>query len=176
MQKEEIDYLKKMGKRQFLNLISPMNFFVSSIKINQKLRFNFGFQHFLTSFGDDTGFRVLLNHNKYNWYFAYHHFQNKTHTFPTLEGQLIDLPLKIQQKSIALTTQAIMGLQPYQQSYDTSKSSFLGYININATYNSSKKLLPYMAFSYKTKGWVAGNPFLNQNTSLNLGLKVNFAH
>jgi hypothetical protein len=169
---EEMDYLKSMGNRQLLNFISPMNFFINSIKVNDNLRFNFGLQHFLTSFGDDTGGRLLVNYKTINLYFAYHNFQNKNHTFPAIEARIINYPVQIKNKNLFITANTTIGVQPKAQSFLSNKNEFLGQVGIQIEYPISKNFLPYLTFNTKTNGWIAGNPFLENKTSIQLGLKA----
>jgi hypothetical protein len=171
---DEVSYLNKMTNRQLLNLISPMNFFVNSIRLNNNLRANFGFQHFLTSFGDDTGLRVLLNYKNTNLYFAYHGFQNKANYFPAIEAQIIDHPIKLQNKTILTSLQTILGTQPKGQSFTTDQQQFIGYLNLKMEYPITKNFYTYLNISGKTEGWIAGNPFLNSNIGLQLGIAAKF--
>ncbi len=170
----EVNYLKKMTNRQLLNLVSPMNFFINDIKLNDEIRFNFGFQHFLTSFGDDTGMRLLINYKKNNFFFAYHNFQNKENTFPAFEAQWLDHPIKIGNKSISTSFKTIIGTQPKIQSFTTAENQLLAFLYVKMEYPISKTIFSYISINGKTDGWIAGNPFLKSNLGLQLGMQAKF--
>jgi hypothetical protein len=91
---EELVYLKKMGKLQILNLISPHMFFINSIKLNQNLRFNFGLFHYLTSFGYDAGSNFFVDYKHNKIFFALHNYHNLNNSFYGIEAQLIDKEYK----------------------------------------------------------------------------------
>lgn len=67
----------------------------------------------------------------------------------------------------------MLWMQPENQSFDTSKGQIGGLIGLKAQY-AAKTLVPYIEIEAKTKGWVMGNVFLDDNISVNAGLQLRF--
>jgi hypothetical protein len=65
----------------------------------------------------------------------------------------------------------IIWLQPDEHSFTTSKGSLGGMLEFKGSY-SLGRLNPYIEIQGKTKGWVMGNVFLEDNISFNLGLSM----
>jgi len=61
---DELNYLKKQGYLQLLNFASPMLLSINHIPITIKgvqMDMNFAFRHYLTSFGNDISFDIVMN-------------------------------------------------------------------------------------------------------------------
>jgi len=65
-------------------------------------------------------------------------------------------------------------MQPENQSFKTGKPEFTGLTGCRVDFNISKYFLPYIDFTAKTDGWVAGNEFLERNTSIKAGVSARF--
>jgi hypothetical protein len=100
---EELDYLQKMGKLQWLNIVSPHMIYVNAIRLNRNLKFNFAAFHYLTSFGYDQGSNFFIMHKKNKLFFALHNYHNFDNSFYGIETQLIDKEILVGSKSILLT-------------------------------------------------------------------------
>ncbi|MDR2917780.1 MAG: hypothetical protein LBV72_00235 [Tannerella sp.] len=170
----ELNYLKRQGIWQLTNLLSPMMFGFRSINIGENgLRGNVAFRHYLTSFGTDLSLNVFLSKAKYNMVFTYHHFKNYKHLYPAIEAEFIDYSLKVNGRNkLLLSPRLILGVQPEGQSFTTSKSEILGLAACRLDFGINKMYYPYLELSSKTKGWVAGNEYINSNTSIKLGLSL----
>jgi len=167
----ELSYLKKQGRLQWFNVVSPMMFGVRKIMIwNYDLYGNFSFRNFLTPFGNDLSFNVLLQNSRYNCIFSYHGYKNYHNYFPAVEAQLIDVKKNIGSYSIYVSPRILMGIQPRDQAFTTNKSSFIGLAECKAELQMKGIIHPYVELSAKTKGWVAGNEFLNDNISFRCGI------
>ncbi len=170
--KEELDYLKKMGKLQILNFISPHMFYINSIKFNQNLRFNFGLFHYLTSFGYDVGSNFFIEHKLNKIFFAFHNYHNLNNSFYGIETQLIDKEYKIGKKTLLLSPIIHLWTHPKNQEFRTSDDTFGGKMEIYAATELGKKWQQYISVSAKTKGWVAGDVYLNSNLSIRFGTRI----
>ena len=170
---EELSYLKKQGKLQFLNFISPMMFGQNSIKINNDFRFNFAVQNYLTSFGNDILLNVFLKMKERNVIFRYHHAKNYHSDFPAIEVELFEQPFTFMENDFLLSPRIISGVQPKNQSFFTKKLEFLGYAGCRVDW-VLKQAHPWVEMSAKTDGWIAGNEFLNSNFSFKIGLSTRF--
>lgn len=168
---EELSYLKKQGDLQWLNAVSPMLYGYRSIKLsNGGLSGNFSLHHYLTSFGNDISVNLFLMNPKYRFFFAYHHYQNYQSTFPAIESQLVDLEKTIGSHTFYISPRVLIGIQPTNQEFKTTNSSFMGLAECKLELKSKSWIHPYIELSAKTDGWVAGNEFLNSNFSCRFGI------
>jgi hypothetical protein len=167
---DELSFLKKQGNLQLLNLISPMMFGFRRIGLGNQLRGNFAIRHFLTSFGDDIQLNVFVRSPHYHYVFAYHQFQNKEHSFPALQAEILEHPTKMWGKKYVVDYKILIGLQPSDQRFISSRADFLGLLGFKVRAAGFNKIKPYFELEAKTKGWVAGNTFLSSNASVCAGL------
>jgi hypothetical protein len=172
---QELSYLKKQGYLQWLNCLSPMLFGFRTIRLSKNgLYGNMAIRNFLTSFGNDISCNIYLKNHDYNFFAAYHHAQNYEHAFPAIELQLIDYEKNLGTSTLLLSPRVMMGLQPLDQDFDTSSGSFLGLAECKLELITKGFIHPYIEVSAKTKGWVAGNEFLNANLSGRIGIVSRF--
>jgi hypothetical protein len=100
---------------------------------------------------------------------------NYEHYFPAIEAELVDFPLSFFGKiDLYLSPRVLIGMQPKDQVFMTGSPEFLGLIGLRADFAVTKHFLPYLDFSAKTSGWVAGNEFLDGNVSIKLGVSARF--
>jgi len=169
----ELSYLKTQGKLQLLNLLSPMIYGFRDIKLNNSgLYCNFAVRNYLTSFGNDISANVFLKNNRHNYVFTAHNYNNYKHYFPSLEMELVDDVQSIGSQVFYISPRVLIGLQPANQSFTTDKASFVGLLEYKMEYKTKVKINPYIELSAKTKGWVAGNEFLNSNFSIRMGVSM----
>lgn len=173
---EELSYLKKQGNLHWINALSPMLIGFKSIKLTRNgLYGNFSVHHYLTSFGNDISLNIFLKDRSYNIAFSYHSYQNYHNSFPAIEAQLIDLEKPILSHLISISPRLLVGLQPSNQEFKTANSAFLGLVECKVELKSKSFIHPFMEFSAKSNGWVAGNEYLNSNISCRLGIISNLS-
>lgn len=169
---DKLDFLAKMGNMQYINLISPQMLFINSIRINNDLRFNFSLFHYLTSFGYDLGSNFFIEYKKNKLFFALHNYQNFSNSFYGIETQLIDKQLFIGNKSFFISPRLLLWSQPKNQDFTTDVSSFGGKAELSVSAKFSKIFYPYLTISAKTKGWVAGDVYLDEKLNARFGIKA----
>ena len=169
---EELNYLKKMGKMQWLNVISPTMFFINSIKVNPDLRFNFGMFHYLTSFGYDAGCNFFFDYKQNKVFLALHNYHNLNNSFYGFEAQLVDKVMPLHKHMFIVTPSLHVWTQPKNQQFRTSESQFGGKVEVSVSTILDKIWQPYLTASAKTVGWVAGDVFLTNNASCRVGLRA----
>jgi hypothetical protein len=169
---EELDYLKKMGKLQYINLISPQLIFINSIRLNEDIRFNFSLFHYLTSFGYDLGGNLFLEYQSHKIFFAAHNYHNLNHSFYGLEAQLLDEELNYNNQKLWVTPSVHIWTQPEDQGFRTSKSQLGGKVSLNISAALNRTWRPYIDLSVKSKGWVAGDPYLSSNFNFRVGMRA----
>ncbi len=168
--KEEDNYLSKMGKMQYLNFITPSMIGVSRININKNTAFNFAMRHTLNSFGYDVGADIFLETKGTQWLIGLHGYNNKEKFFPGIEIENPSIKVKVGKKEIPLQARAMAWLQPKDQLFTTTKSAAGGLLQVKGRYPLTKIVAAYAEVEGKTNGWVAGNPYLNKNVTLRMGL------
>ncbi|MBC8052717.1 MAG: hypothetical protein H7Y13_06605 [Sphingobacteriaceae bacterium] len=172
---DQLTYLNKQGKLQFLNFLSPMMFGVRSLRIGQTgWNGNFAVRHLLTSFGNDISLQVYLMNTQHRAALTYHRYKNFEKGYSAIEGSMIDVPLSLSsKKNLLFTPRVIVGMQPRNQDFMTKRADFLGLVGTRVDLVSkSSKWSPYIDVDAKTSGWVAGNEFLGPRLAGRFGLAV----
>jgi hypothetical protein len=174
LEKHELRYLEQQRYWHCLNLLSPMLIGFRSISLKNGYSGNFSVRHLLTSFGTDLSLNVFLKKSKYNFVFAYHNYMNYKHLFPAIEAEMIDYPLFYKKLNVFLSPRIMAGVQPNNQDFITSKVNFLGLMGCRADFRICKTYFSYLEVVAKTKGWVAGNVYLEDNVSIKVGFSARF--
>ena len=175
---DELEYLKKQGNLQWLNVLSPMMVGVRRINISPSISGNLAMQHWLTSFGNDIALKIFLrkeNPSKaLNAVFTVHNYRNFRHYFPAVEAELVDFALGSTNQSWLFSPRVLLGLQPFKQQFTTSQFEFVGLLGGRLDVRLHKTIFPYLDFALKSDGWVGGNEFLVSNLSCRVGLSCRF--
>jgi len=172
---EQYGWIKKQSNLALLNLVSPLNFFINSIPLKhyangETLAGNFAFRYYATSFGNQLGLNLMAKKGKYNFFLNPALNQNLHHSFPSLEAMLIDYPVT---PKVLVTTRLMAWSQPKNQEFQTSEGQAGGLVSATVNYRAGV-FFPYTTLTYKTKGWVAGNVFLDNKFDVKLGVGVRF--
>lgn len=168
--KEEDDYLAKMGRMQYINFLSPAMIGVSRIKLNEQSAFSFAGRHVLNSFGYDVGADIFLEIKGSQWFVGLHGYQNQQRFFPGIEIEKPSFEIKTKKKSIPMQARAMFWLQPKDQLFKTDKATPGGLLQLRGKHQVGKNFFVYAEAEAKTEGWVAGNPYLNSNVTMRMGL------
>ncbi|MCL1930646.1 MAG: hypothetical protein FWF55_02435 [Treponema sp.] len=172
---EEKKYLLTQGWLGYLNFVSPLMFGFSSFSLgNSGFAGNFAFRHYLTSFGADIAAQVFLKRRPFNMAFTLHNYMNYQNYFPAVEAELVDFPLAIGKLDFFLSPRVLIGMQPTDQTFKTASPEFLGLFGLRVDFMAHKNIFPYIDFTVKTNGWVAGNEYLDANASVRLGVSMRF--
>ena len=167
---EEMKYLNKMGKLQYLNFISPAMIGVSRIKVGKQSSFSFAMRHLLNSFGYDLGADIFIDKKGSQWFIGLHGYHNKNRFFPGIEIEKPAVKISLGKIKAEIQARGMLWLQPRDQSFTTSSSDSGGLLQIRSKFALSKTMSVYSEMEAKTAGWVAGNPYLNKNLSLRMGI------
>jgi len=172
---EERIYLKNQFWWYFINYLSPMAFGFNNIPLGDSgLKGNFAMSHLLTSFGTDISAKVFLKYEQVNIFFAYHSYLNYEHYFFSIEAELVDCPLNLGKFGVYFSPRFIIGMQPKEQNFKTEEAEFLGLFGLRVDLLVGKHFSPYIDFTVKTKGWVAGIESLDSNANMKVGLALRF--
>ena len=172
---EQLDWLLKQYKLSRLNLLSPMNLFISSIKIKKLsdgsfLRGNFSFRYYPTSFGNQVGLDLMIKYKKWNLFASPHLNQNFQNNFPGLDFAVIDYPLKYRDEDLSVSVYATTDFQPESDGFFSNKGVFVGSLKSTVKWQFNKWLYTSLSASAKSKGWIKGNPFMGNNVGASMGL------
>jgi hypothetical protein len=169
----EKEFLRIRTMLSLLNIASPMMFGVKSIPLGKDtgLYGNFSLRHFYTSFGTDSRLDLYVKRAPYNFRFVLHNYVNYEHYFPAVEAALVDFPLR---PGMYLSPRVLIGVQPKDQGFFTADPEFFGLAGLRADFALSRNFLPYIEFTAKTDGWVAGSEFLEAAASVKLGISARF--
>lgn len=170
---EELKYLQRQGNLQWLNILSPHLVGFPKFKLKSSEQGNyygsFAVRHLLTSFGNDICLDIFYKTPKNNFFFALHNYNNYNSSFFGVEGAIIDKPLL--NNKFLISGRGMVWTQPKDQSFMTKEASLGGMLSIRGSY-SMGYLQPYIELDAKSKGWVMGNVFLEDNLSVRCGLSL----
>ncbi|QJD81499.1 hypothetical protein [Spirosoma rhododendri] len=174
----ELQYLRKQGNLQWLNVLSPMMVGIRRINLSPSLSGNIALQHWLTSFGNDIALKLFFRKESLikdlNAVLTVHTYHNFSHYFPAVEAEVVDYALGSTNRRWLVSPRVLLGLQPSDQQFTTAKSEFVGLLGGRLDLRLHKNLFPYVDFALKSDGWVGGNEFLVSNFSCRVGLSCRF--
>ncbi len=174
---EEQDYLEKNFRLSFLNLVDPFLFNYKSFSAvnpfnDRPLQWNATLRHHLTSFGYSLDANLFLKQDPVNVMLIWHNYFNKDQHFPGLELALYRLPVNIFEKNLSLSLRAAIWQQPKDQLFTASEPEQGGLAAIKLHIPWNRSMETFVEVESKSNGWVAGNVYLEENTSLRLGLAL----
>lgn len=171
-----LDYVEKMGNRQWLNLVNPFMFRFREIKITESLGANFAVRHYLTSFGDDTQLDLFINRNNNKSSLTLHKYSNHSKEWlPGLEfTKYLSFTKLHKNRSLTGNFRAMAWVQPEDQLFFSDNGQVGGLVSLQTSYHSKSPFQPYIEVEAKSKGWVAGTPYLNEKVSARIGVKLNY--
>lgn len=170
--RDELEYLKKMGSMQLLNLVSPSLFFINSIQLTENLRGNFSLFHYLTPFGYDLGANIFTSFKNTDLFFALHNYHNNKTSTLGIETSLINHPLTISGVPFSITPTVYIWMQPQDLQFKTSEVRTGGKIELSVASLHSKSIHPYITLGAKSEGWVAGDIDLGSSLNVKAGLEL----
>ena len=172
---EEQDYLKTNFKLSFLNLADPFLFGFKSFSMtnpfnDRPMLWNATLRHHLASFGYAIDANLFLKQGQVNMMFILHNYFNKDHHFNGLEFSLYRLPVDIWENRFYLSLRTSAWSQPKDQQFYTAESELggLAAMKLNIPWNRTTET--FIEIETKSDGWVAGNVYLQRETSLRIGL------
>ncbi len=160
---KELSYLKRQGYMQLVNFVSPFLFNINGFKLG-KIKYNFAFRYFLTSFGSDFVLYNYIQHNKLNFVIGSHFYKNYHNLFTGIE--LLINGLDLISNNILLNADLQVFTQPKDLSFTTTKSMLGISSNLELNIRLSKRAYISLNLLGKTKGWVPG--VVEQSKAINL--------
>lgn len=158
-------FLKKQKNMSLINFLNPAIFFIRKISVAPQLSFNLFAQYVPTHFGSDIAAYLPVQYKKLDLLLAVHNYKGYNGRGHGYDVGLMNY--KVKEK-----LEASLLLHYWQQ-----PSSFYAYklqtgfaTEAKAKFLFSNNWSAYISLQQKTKGWLLGNPYINNNLSLQTGL------
>ena len=151
-------FLKNQFTFSLLNFVDLNLFGID--ELGSKLKYNFSLRHHMTSFGYMLGANVFFKNEKLSGLISPKFYRNRDHSYPGAE-----LELRNNWAWIKLAAWQ----QPANQLYADDQKMIGGLIELQVS-PLLNNFQPYFKMSMKSEGWVAGNLYLDKNTSFWLGI------
>jgi len=165
---EAQSFLVEQKKLSLLNFLNPAIFFVNRININRNFSFNFFTQYSPTHFGNAISVYVPFKYKKINALFNIHNYNNKSVSGYGVGVGLYHLPF-----TKKIETDITLNVWDQPESFLDTKKSIGRLVTIKASYFFNKNWSAFVSATKKSKGWVIGNPYLNDNVSFQTGFAFN---
>jgi hypothetical protein len=161
---EEQRFLKRQRTLNLLNFVDPFLFGISAFGSSQDgepLLWNATLRHHLTSFGYTIDVNVFLKKPAQSWLFTLHNQFNAVRYFPGFTAERIgmDLPWP----HLQLSTRLSLWTQPKDQRVKSASGLAGGLLGLTLTRDLSANAQAYLGLDAKSRGLVAGNPYLDAN-------------
>lgn len=164
-------FLKETGNMQYINLLTPFIIGINNFKISDKFNANFALRSVPTSFGYFAGGDFFLKVNERRILLSLGVNRSNELTLPDVAVKYYGLKIK-NNKKISADIKMAAWLQPKDQLFFATKSAAGFSLNVQPEYKFSKNVGLAAELGYKTNGWLFGNPYLDNNLSGRLKLKI----
>lgn len=159
------DYLEKQRNLSLLNFVNPAIFFINRIKVTDDFSFNFFTQYAPTHFGNDIALYIPFTLNETNLLINLHRYSNFENSGFGVGAGYFDINLT---EKLKADVEVNFWNQP-EAFFEEDKVSG-GYLNIESRYELNDKFSVFVALDGKTKGWMIGEPDLDNNFSVQAGI------
>ncbi len=150
-------FLKTQFKLTFINFLDINLLGIDAL--GSKIKYNFSVRHHMTSFGYMVGGNIFFKTEKFGGFISPKLFRNRH-----ISSLGIDLEFRNQWGMVRLAGWQ----QPENQLYEDRQKRVGGLLALKLA-PTFKNFTPYLDFSLKTKGWVAANPYLDENFTIRIG-------
>mgnify|MGYP000989352109 CR=1 FL=1 len=167
-------FLTETGNMQYLNFISPFLVGINRLQLKPGYYFNFALRSVPTSFGYYAGgdFFIDFDHRQMQINLGVN--RSKSLSLPSLNISYYNI-LTNEKARYNADIAFSAWLQPKNQLFASNKAVPGLAIDVSPTLNLTRRLSMIADISYKTKGWVFGNPYLDNNFSFRIGLSMKTA-
>ena len=155
-------FLKNQFALSLLNFVDLNLFGVQ--QIGKNVKYNFSLRHHMTSFGSMVGANIFFKTDNFGGFIHPKVFRNK-------ENTSFGLDLELRYKMGLLKLSAWQ--QPENLLYHDTEQKTGGLIQLSLA-PKLKHFTPYIDLNLKSAGWVPGNPYLDKNFNLRVGLRKAF--
>lgn len=161
-------FLKQTGNMQYLNFVSPFMLGINRLQLREGYYFNFALRSVPTSFGYYAGGDFFIDFNQRQMMASIGINKSKNLTLPSIVLRYYNV---IKGNSSKFNTNLLLSgwLQPKDQLFAGDKTSPGMLLGFEPRYAFTERFSLIAGLSYKTKGWVFGNPYLDSKLSGRIG-------
>jgi hypothetical protein len=169
---DEQRYLKRQRNLSLLNLFDPFLFGYQQVKTpSGDWHWNANLRHMLTPFGYDIAANVFLkSRDDLDIFGAIHTYHNDKTSALGLDVTLPRYPTTLFDKPVRITPRLFAWMQPNNLMFRDSTSQFGGLASMRVDVPVGDGWEVYGEIEGKSKGWVAGNEYLDGRAALRFGL------
>ena len=161
-------FLRQTGNMQYLNFISPFMIGINRLQLKPGHYFNFALLSVPTSFGYYAGGNFFLDTYNRRMMVGLGINKSKSLTLPSIELRYYDVIKK--DNALFNTSLHVSGwMQPEDQMFAADKAGFGIAVGLQPRLTLTGRLSMIADLSYKTKGWVFGNPYLDDKLTGRVG-------
>lgn len=161
-------FLRETGNMQYLNFVSPFMVGINRLQLKPGYYFNFALRSVPTSFGYYAGGDFFLDFNNRQMMISLGVNRSKNLTLPAVDFRYNNL-IRDENARFNTNLQISGWLQPKDQMFAADKANFGMTIGIQPRFAITERFSMIADFSYKTKGWVFGNPYLDDKFTGRIG-------
>lgn len=165
-------FLRETGNMQYLNYISPFLLGINRMRLGQQLYFNFALRSLPTSFGYYAGGDLFLQEGKIQTMISLGINRSRHLRLPAFSIWYRYADQTLNKNRLQTSVQFSAWLQPKDQLFAAKKRTPGMALSVRPDVKINSYFRVFSEFSYKTKGWLWGNPYLDQNFSARMGLAL----
>jgi len=166
------DFLRETGNMQYLNFISPFMIGINRIQLKPGYFFNFALRSIPTSFGYYAGGDFFLDFNNRQVLLNLGINRSKSLILPSLDITYYNI-IRSEDSRFSANVNLSGWLQPKDQLFAADKASPGMAVGVQPRFDIGERFTIMADLSYKTKGWVFGNPYLDEKLTFRLGFGLN---
>ncbi|HMY66378.1 MAG TPA: hypothetical protein PL163_06995 [Leptospiraceae bacterium] len=177
--KQEQDYLNLQYRLSYVNFLNPSLLgygrFSSVNPFNGRdFYWSAGAAHYLTPFGYSLNLHMFFKQDNINIVFIYHTYINAYRKLPGAEIELIRYPGTLLGKKVFWNLGIHLWIQPNQQKFWTAETEAGALAKVSVSVPVSENLEIFLGASLKSRGWVAGNVYLDKAAEIRTGFSLYF--
>jgi hypothetical protein len=162
---DEQDFLKEQKKLLLLNFLNPSILFNNRIRINDGFSFTIFSQYMPTHFGNDIAIYLPIKLRVTGLLMNVHRFSSKD-----LTGIGFGLGLYDGWLSENISTDIRMNVWDQPESFLGEEKIAGASADVVLRYSFHDDFAGFVSVSGKTRGWLAGDPYLKENLSVRFGI------
>ena len=167
----ERDYLRKQRNLSLLNLVDPFLFGKNRFH-GRKFDWNLTLRHHLTPFGYALTTNWFLMTYRLRMLVKCHAYVSRDRTWPGMEVELIRRPMSWLGKPCQVSLRTGIWMQPETLAFREHSAEPGGMAALTVYMPLSKHMEAFVEVQGKTKGWVAGTVYLDENVGSVVGFVV----
>ncbi|KXK22300.1 MAG: hypothetical protein UZ12_BCD005003179 [Bacteroidetes bacterium OLB12] len=164
-------FLSETGNMQYLNFVSPFMVGINRLQLKPGYYFNFALRSVPASFGYFAGGDFFLDFNNRQMMVSLGVNRSKNLTLPSVELRYYNL-IKNENSKFNTNLQVAGWMQPKDQLFAADKAESGITIGVQPSYAITERFSMIADLSYKTKGWVFGNPYLDNKFTGRVGFSM----